>query len=297
MRSIAIVSGFLSAAFLALCPFALAQQPAAEVPEANPGPGWKTCPRCQNDAHVAADREKYKVAGHPFDPHDISGVWGNNGIPLDQTQVSFTPYGQKLYEATKSDIGPNGVYIANSKDPRMICDPVGWPRQFASNYGFEFAQLPGRTFEFFEWGHTWRTIWTDGRKLPADPPYQRFEGYAVGRWEGDTFVVESSGFDDRSWITQRSAARTNAADYGFPHTAEMKVVERYRRLDYGTLEASITITDPKVFTKPWTTTGKETLRPGTEIGEYFCVPSESLAFDDEQTSRSAGATTSPFIKH
>jgi len=292
MRKIAIASVVLSGAFLALCSSSSAQAPkGADIPEVIPAPGWKTCPRCQNNNHVAADRIKYKVDGHAFDPHDLSGIWGNNGIPMDLKNLPpFTPEGQKLYEATKDDLSPKGIYIPNSKDPRISCDPTGFPRNITDNYGFEFAQLPGRTVEFFERDHTWRTIWTDGRKLPADPPYLRYEGYAVGHWEGDEFVVQSTGFDDRSWLWQRSARKAGDPSYGFPHSDQLKVEEHYKRLDYGTLQITWTIVDPKVYTKPWTSSGSETLRPGTELGEYLCVPSESLEFNADENSASAGVT-------
>jgi hypothetical protein len=210
------------AALLGCSPFAVAQEkPGLEIPLITPGPGWKVCPRCENDAHVLDDNKKYKVDGHPFDPHDISGVWGAaqrggldaEGVFVDQSKVVFTPYGKKLYDATKSDTGPDGLIISNSKDPEMICDPMGYPRNLAYNYGFEFEQVQGRVFQFFEWGHTWRTIWTDGRKLPDDPPVQRYMGYAVGHWQGDEFVIESNGFDGRSWISQDRILR----EWGFPH--------------------------------------------------------------------------------
>src|SRR5437660_11419004 len=114
MRKFAIASMALSATLLTGGPVALAQQgnagktpppkPGLEVPLVTPGPGWKSCPRCENEAHVAEDRRKANVDTHPFDPHDISGVWGDNGIELDlKTLPPFTPYGQKLYDATKSD--------------------------------------------------------------------------------------------------------------------------------------------------------------------------------------------------
>src|SRR5215831_631246 len=80
----------------------IGKEPGIEVPEVTAGPGWKTCPRCQNNGHIAAAKEKYKVAGHPFNPRDLSGVWGNNGIPFDfKTVPAFTPYGKKLWEATQ----------------------------------------------------------------------------------------------------------------------------------------------------------------------------------------------------
>jgi hypothetical protein len=273
----------------------MAQRPGLEVPLVTPGPGWKTCVRCENDAHIFEARKQAAVGTRQFDPHDISGVWGDmvdsqagptsGANHLDTKAVPpMTPYGRKLYEETKSSVGPGGVVDANSKDPEVICDPVGFPRQFAYNYGMEFVQLPNRVLQFFEWGHTWRTIWTDGRKLPTDPPVARFEGYAVGSWDGDTFVVESDGYDDRSWL---SADRDL---YGFRHSSEMRVEERYKRLDYGRLQGSVTIIDPKVYTKPWITTGISLLVPNAEIGEYMCVTSDSIRFNETQTEPSVGLT-------
>lgn len=254
---------------------ARAQKPGLEVPIVTPGPGWKTCPRCENEAHVADDREKTNVDSHPFDKHDVSGVWGDNGIELDlKTLPPFTPYGQKLYDATRS-VSPEW----NSKDPMNVCDPLGYPRAFAYNYGMEFIQLPDRTLQFFELSHTWRTIWTDGRKLPPHPPILRYMGYSVGRWEGDTFVVQSNGYDDRSWVSEDRRGRRN----GFPHTSEMRIEESYKRLDYGKLQATLIVVDPKVYTQPWTTSGIATLRPDAELGEYMCVPSDSIDFDNRNT--------------
>ena len=213
MRTIATIFSLL---FFAALPASLQSasnpkptehKPGLEVPLVTPGPGWKTCPRCENDAHVADDREKAHVDTRPFDLHDLSGVWGNNGIELDlKTLPPFTPYGEKLYEATKS-VAPG----ENSKDPMNICDPLGYPRAFAYNYGMEFVQLPGRVLQFFEFEHTWRTIWTDGRELPTDPPVQRYLGYSIGKWDGNTFFIESSGFDGRSWLSEDRRNRTHGS--------------------------------------------------------------------------------------
>src|SRR5215510_12632970 len=262
---------------VAFGPFALAQDPEGNFgrpttetqseTELTPGPGWKTCPRCTNAKQLANANKTYKVEGHAFNPKDLSGVWGNNGMELDVKNVPpFTPKGQQMFEATKSDIP-----TTNSKDGMLICDPLGYPRLFAYNYGFQFVVLPDRELQFFELDHTWRHIWTDGRKIPDERPQRRWLGYAVGRWEGETFVVEGYGYDDRSWISEDRRNRIR----GFPHTDQMRTVERYRRTSYGMLEAEITITDPKIFTRPWTTKGKVELRPNAELWEYFCVPSES----------------------
>jgi hypothetical protein len=166
----------------------------------------------------------------------------------------------------------------------LICDPLGYPRLFAYNYGFEFVVLPNRVLQFFEFGHSWRDIWTDGRQLPEEPPQPRWMGYAVGRWEGDTFVVESNGYDDRSWLSEDRRDRR----WGFPHSDKLRVVERYRRTSYGTLDASLTIIDPEIFTKPWTTSGTIQLSPGTELWEYMCVTSESEAYNRDKLRPQVG---------
>jgi hypothetical protein len=290
MRNIAIVSFLLLAAVLAFGPVGLAQRtskvpkPGVEVPLVIPGPGWKACPRCMNDGHVAAAREKAKVDTRTFDKHDISGVWsgnpedlGGNGSTISEAAAPpFTPYGQKLYEATISDAE------WSSKDPRNVCDPMGFPRSYTYNYGIEFIHLPGRTLEFFEQGHYWRTIYTDGRKLPPNPPFAHFFGYAIGRWDGDTFVVESNGYDDRTWIMGENGRRNPAhRQAGFPHSDEMRIEEHYKRINYGQLQAELTITDPKVYTGPWKS-GADIINlvPDSEIAEHACVPSDEIDFNN-----------------
>jgi len=291
MRYTLLIIGGLAALLLASSPAAFAQkleigkEPGIEVPEVTAGPGWKTCPRCQNNGHIKAAKEKYKVEGHAFNPKDLSGVWGNNGIPFDfKTLPPFTANGKKLWEATQAEVKHPGVPATNGgeggKDPMMHCDPLGWPRAIEYNYGMEFIVLPDRILQFFEWGGYHRTIWTDGRKIPADPPQSRWFGYNVGHWEGNTLVVESNGYEDRSWIDED---RPGGRQRGIPHSDAMTIVERWTRPNYGTLNVELTITDPKVFTKPWVSKGTTDLRPGTELSEYYCVPSDSEQYNNELT--------------
>jgi hypothetical protein len=140
----------------------------------------------------------------------------------------------------------------------------------------EFVHLPGRTLQFFELYHTYRTIWTDGRPLPSEPE-PRWLGYSIGKWDGDTFIVESAGFDDRSWLDTQ----------GHQHSEEMTVLETYRRTSYDTLEVTLTINDPTTYTRPWVTKGTVRLSPGTEMGEYFCVPSDEESYRKTVRERAA----------
>ena len=282
-------------------------------------PGWKTCPHCLTPKQQRENDTTVNKPGLPFNPRDLSGVWNtrpdrpgvdivetvhdafakdqnSSGIP-PKNLPSMTPYGRKLFDATLTDFKtPEGTRVTNSKDPMLKCDPLGWPRWFTYNYGIEFVMLPDRVLQFIEWGHTWRTIWIDGRKLPENPPEPRFLGWAVGHWEPDnTFVVESTGFDDRTWISEAGNFITKPGSKGWglngwPHSDEMKVVERWKRTSYGILEGQVTVIDPKVYEKPWTTDiVKHTLLSNTEIWEYFCVPSDSEYFNEKVVRPSNGA--------
>jgi hypothetical protein len=107
-----------------------------------------------------------------------------------------------------------------------------------------------------------RQIFTDGRELPKKDDVQPWwYGYSVGRWEGDTLVVESTGFLDNAWIDEN----------GSPITNEAHLTERIRRPNYGTLEIEVTVNDPKTYTKPWTVTANQRLMADDELIEFICA--------------------------
>ena len=316
MQNRIIVLMVALAAGLALSSVAFAQ---TEKPPA----GWKTCPHCLTPEQQK-NEAKFNIPGMPYNPRDLTGVWNSRprdigdfesrGDIIETTDNAFdkhlnpgkvvpantptlTPYGKQLFDATRTDFHPpEGTRVTNSKDGMLKCDPLGWPRWFTYNYGIEFVMLPDRVIQFIEWGHTWRTIWTDGRKLPENPPEPRWAGWAVGHWEPDnTFVVESNGYDDRSWISEAGNYITTPGDAGWglngwPHSDEMKITERWKRTSYGILEGQLTVIDPKVYTKPWTSElVKHTLLPDTEIWEYFCVPTDSDYFNETTVIPQNGA--------
>ncbi len=215
----------------------------------------------------------------PAPAHDLSGVWlfdtdryhasfnkpGLYGLSTRQAPP-MTPWAQERYNAAKP--GSRGGTGADDNDPTLHCDPPGMPRIMGPG-PFEIIQIPGRILIHFEDFYTRRTIWMDGRAVPKDPD-PTWYGYSVGKWEGDTLVVDTVGVNDRSWLNGG----------GYPHSEAMHVVERYRRVDRDTLELSMTIDDPKAYTKPWVSTAPQVykLKPKLELLELACVPEDEESF-------------------
>jgi len=126
----------------------------------------------------------------------------------------------------------------------------------------KIMQTPGLIAILYE-DLTYRQIFLDGRELPKDPN-PSFMGYSVGRWEGDSLVVESTGFNDRTWL-----------DFGgHPHSEELRITERIRRRDFGHLDIEETLTDSKIYGRPWTIVIHGDLTTDTEMLEYVCAENE-----------------------
>jgi hypothetical protein len=212
--------------------------------------------------------------------HDLSGVWmqypqgdvpGTPGLNTvnQRFRPPLTPWGQARLDAARPLVGPRAV-PGEENSPTLRCDPDGPPKVLNHPNPFEIVQIPGRMFMFFEEQHIWRTVWADGRDLPKDPD-PSYLGYAVGKWEGDTFVVETIGFNDKVW----------ADAYGDPRSEQTHLTERYRRLNHDTLELQVTIDDPKSYTKQWVSPPKlHKLESGWEIAEWFCAADEDKAYDE-----------------
>jgi hypothetical protein len=156
-------------------------------------------------------------------------------------------------------------------DPLARCYPPGGPRQFLLPGGFQFAEQPtlGRILVLLGGGNrNWRVIYTDGR-----PPEQAaeavltFYGTSVGRWEKDTLVVESSGYNERFWFSSG----------GLPHTEALRLTERFSRPNLGTLRYEVTVDDPRTYTRPWTGGWTVQWVPDAEIQETFCEDTPEFA--------------------
>jgi hypothetical protein len=148
-------------------------------------------------------------------------------------------------------------------NPTVNCLPDGVPHGDLLPEPFKIIHSPGVIVMLYEVETTFRQIFTDGRKLPVEPS-PAWQGYSVGRWEGDTLVSDTAGFNDRGWLDAR----------GTGHSEEMRVEERFRRRDYGHLDLTITITDPKIFTRPIRFSVVEELLPDTDLFEHYCLENE-----------------------
>ena len=209
---------------------------------------------------------------------DFSGLWQVQGQPrapgalfgLGESENS------RYFINVLADFPPNALPLTpaglerwkhntqpTTPSPIVNCLPDGMPHGNLLPQPFKVLHSAGVIVLLYEVGTTFRQVFMDGRKLPVDPS-PTWQGYSVGRWEGDTLVVDTIGFNDRSWLDVR----------GTPHSEEMRVEERFRRPDYGHLELGITITDPKTFTRPIAFSVVLNLMPDTELLEHYCAENE-----------------------
>jgi hypothetical protein len=217
-----------------------------------------------------------RPAGGPAPRRDIAGTWdaGWDGIaPKGYKTAPLTPWGEEKGKTHKSGDGTRMVSVEEINDPlSTLADPEGFPRDVMFELRpVQIVQLPNEVLMLYMFAKRWRAIWTDGRQLPQDPE-PRWYGYSVGKWEDDyTFVVQSVGTDERTWLD-------NA---GNPHSSDMRVEERYHRVNRNTLELTVTIDDPKAYTQPWVARNKLPLQlmpPGTDLTEMIPSASEAATY-------------------
>jgi len=212
----------------------------------------------------------------PAPRRDLSGTWdaGTGGIqPTGHVAAPFTARGEQMARANKPGNGTRIVSVTDDNDPlSTMGDPTGFPRIVLYELRpFQIVQTPNQVLMLYMFEKRWRVIWTDGRALPTDPD-PRWYGYSVGRWVDDyTLVVQTVGTDDRTWLD-------NA---GNPHSNSLRTEERYHRVNQGTMELTVTLDDPLVYTKPWMPLDKLTIRQmpnGTDLMEMIPSASEAAAY-------------------
>ena len=163
----------------------------------------------------------------------------------------MTPWAEGIYRERQANHGRDR--------PSAACLPHS-VTDFDAHFGpKKLIQTPGVLVMLFESYHSFRQILTDGRAMPKELEPAWF-GYSVGKWQGDTLVVDTVGIHEKTWLD----------DSGHPHSEALHVIERFRRIDFGRMSVQITIDDPKAYLKPWTVSFEWELFPDTELLDWVC---------------------------
>ena len=238
-----------------------------------PTPGTPRTPDGKPNLTAPAPRT---AGGKP----DLSGIWSGPGagsydrnVTRDLKPADIQPWAEAVYQQRVRDMGKDA--------PRANCLPDPFPYYHIVDLA-RFVQTPGLLVILYQ-GTTnsvHRTVFTDGRPLPKDPT-PAWMGYSIGHWEGDTLVVETAGFNDRSWLDIE----------GHPHTEALRITERFHRRDFGHMDLEMTIDDPKTFTRPFSFRIPKTLLPDTDLLESICENDRSVPHMRGGT----GASLSPAV--
>jgi len=205
---------------------------------------------------------------------DLTGIWMPNdnryirdlALDVGDDNVPYQPWARRLFDERK-----DGAH--SREDPDAHCLPQGVPKLGWVSYPWKLIETPNSIAILHETFTFWRQIFTDGRKVDpnATPTWM---GYSTGRWDGDTFVVETTGFNGKVWLDQ----------LGRPTTDQLRVTERFTRTHFGHMRIDVTIDDSGAYTAPWSASQVVHLRPGWEPLEFICLENnrdiESLPGED-----------------
>jgi hypothetical protein len=211
---------------------------------------------------------------------DLSGIWRPernqvcppDGCPDNQMSEQFLDIGWGLkggipYQPWAAALVKERSEQFGKDDPTSHCVPGGIVRLHTYPAFNKIIQTPALIVILSEREVTYRQIFMDGRPLPANP-LPTWKGYSVGHWEGDTLVVESTGFRSEGiWLDRKGSPLTDAA----------RITERFRRMNYGRMEVQVTVNDPKAYTAPWTATLNEFIAPNTELLDFVCLENNTDA--------------------
>jgi hypothetical protein len=189
---------------------------------------------------------------------------------LGDTSAAFSKYLVNIlldFKPEETPLRPEFAELlhqrAKQESPLLHCLPIGIPADDLLPGPLKIIQTPELILIRNEYENSFRQIYTDGRKPPADPE-PLWLGYSVGRWDRDSLQVDTVGFNDQSWLD----------GMGHPHSDALHVTERFHRRDFGHLDVQVTIDDPKVYTKPFSVQFTELLIPDSDVLEYFCAENE-----------------------
>jgi len=211
---------------------------------------------------------------------DISGVWNARNSPQTRylgygfmaEDPPMTAWALEKFKLNKPSFGPHSVKDSNDPvNPTTVnatgCFPPGTPRIYLQPFPMEIIQTAGRVLILYEFNHFVRQIWTDGRPHNTDLGNTWF-GDSIGKWEGDTLVVDTIGINDKSWLDRA----------GHPHSDQLHVTERFHKADATTLLIDLTMEDPKAYTKTLTSQLRYQLHPKWNITEMICE--DNINFDE-----------------
>lgn len=199
----------------------------------------------------------------PSPAQNISGVWWTEKYsakiePIGGGALPWTAAGKKKYAENMKGLKDGSI----TDEARRVCVPDGVPRILGNPYPFQIIQTPGQVTFVYELNHVIRPVLLDKPMPPEDQleifPY--YSGHSVGHWDGNTLVIETAGFNDKTFLDATGA----------PHSDQMKTVERIKKLSPTKLEDVITVTDPEMFTKPWSARYVYDLHPEVRLQDYNC---------------------------
>jgi hypothetical protein len=193
---------------------------------------------------------------------DLTGIWLASRAVFDLAQavkgggpIPLSPEGKTIFDQRRATLSKD--------DPSARCLPTGLPVRALLRTPFKLVQTPALTVILYESGTRFRQILTDGRPLP-EVDWPAWQGFSIGKWEGDTFVVSSRGFNGKAWLDQA----------GYPESDALLITERFRRRDFGHMDMEMIIDDRKMYTRPWSITAEFILQADTELLEFICEENE-----------------------
>jgi hypothetical protein len=225
-----------------------------------------------------APSAKKREAGNVAHVPDFSGAWAvvggapswdpNDPRGLKPDQLPMTPWAMERFKAARPPFGVNATFEAVNDPVQKYCDPPGITRLYKYPWQFSLIQTPGVVYILYEFTGLWRPIALD-REHPKSPD-STWMGDSIGRYEGDTFVIDTVGLNDKTWIDQ----------VGHPHSDQLHLTERFRRVDHDSLELTVTFDDPKAYTKLFTSKVQyKSSKSPMEV--TVCSLTEMQSFDDE----------------
>ena len=210
---------------------------------------------------------------------DFSGIWLGRGIqslspsdpmgkkvPGTEPDIPYTTWGMEKVKSAKPSTGPNQTFLNTTDLALKYADPDGYPRASIHPMRFKILQTPDFVYFLYEYNQSWRPVALNAKH--SDDPDPTWFGESVGKWEGDTLVVDAIGFNDRAWLDP----------IGHPRSEELHLTERWRRVDRDTLVDDLTIEDPKAYTKPWNAQLRFKLDHSGELHETIYTATDELRF-------------------